>query len=121
MMIELLDVSKSAVDMGAQIGSHLGHVVQFAQLLTPPDVGPLPKTTNADGAFIQRALSVVFVVIGAISVMMIVIGGIKFAGSQGDPQGVAKARGTIIYAIIGLIVAILATVIVDLVVSRVAG
>lgn len=88
--------------------------------ISPPDVAPLPRTTQADQALVQRVLTIVFTVLGAISVMMIVIGGIKYAGSQGDPQGTAKAKGTIIYAIIGLIVAILATAIVDLVLTRVA-
>lgn len=86
---------------------------------TLPDTKSLPRTT-ADPARIQTVLTVVFTVLGAVAVMMIVIGGIKYAGSQGDPQGVAKAKGTIIYAIVGLIVAILAATIVDLVMGRVA-
>lgn len=116
-MLELIDTSKHMVEAGLNLGLH---AIQFAQL-TPPDVSPLPRTTNADSAFIQRALNVVFVIIGAVAVLMVVIGGIKFAGSQGDPQGVAKAKNTIIYAIVGLIVAILATVIVDLVFGRITA
>ncbi len=117
-MVEFTDLSRHLPDLGSQ----LMQVSSLLAQLTPPDISPLERqSTNADGAFIQRALSVVFVVIGAISVMMIVIGGIKFAGSQGDPQGVSKAKNTVIYAIVGLVVAILATVIVDLVIGRVVG
>jgi hypothetical protein len=52
--------------------------------------------------------------------MMVVIGGINYSGSQGDPQGVSKAKGMILYAIIGLIISILATAIVSFVFGRVA-
>lgn len=87
--------------------------------ISPPDISPLPKT-SADSGRIRTVLTVIFSTLGAISVMMIVIGGIKYSGSQGDPQGVSKAKGTIIYAIVGLIVAILAVSLVDFVLGRVA-
>ena len=102
----------------------LNHLTQFAQgaggtqpLITPPDISPLPKTT-ADAGRITIILNIIFTVLGAISVLMIVIGGIKYAGSQGDPQSVSKATGTITYPLVGLVVAILAVAIVDFVTSR---
>lgn len=91
-------------------------LIIFAQKI---DLSPLPQT-DASSAKIQTVLSLIFATTGAIAVMMVVIGGIKFAGSQGDPQGTAKARNTIIYAVIGLIVSILASVIVRFVLTRVA-
>jgi hypothetical protein len=48
-------------------------------------------------------------ILGAISVLMIVIGGIKFATSAGDSAGVSSAKNTILYAVIGLVVAMLAS------------
>jgi hypothetical protein len=87
--------------------------------VSPPDISPLPQTT-ADSIRIRTVLTIVFTTLGAISVLMIVIGGIKYSGSQGDPQGISKAKGTIIYAIVGLIVAIMAVSIVDFVLGRVA-
>lgn len=90
-----------------------------ATTVTPPDISSLPRTT-ADANRIQIVLNVVFAVVGAISVLMVVIGGIKYASSQGDPQAISKAKGTIIYAIVGLIVTILAVAIVDFVIGRVA-
>jgi len=99
--------------------NHLTQLAQAAQgpLITPPDISPLPRAT-ADANRIQIILTILFTVLGAIAVMMIVIGGIKYAGSQGDPQGVSKAKGTIIYAIVGLVIAILAVGIVDYVLGN---
>lgn len=95
-------------------------LLSLGEVLTPPDITPLPQSTSADQALIGRILTVTFTILGAVAVLVAVIGGIKFAGSQGDPQGTAKARNTIIYAIIGLIVAILARSLVDFVLTRVA-
>ena len=56
--------------------------------------------------------------IGAIAVIMIVWGGIKFATSAGDSNKVTAAKNTILYAVIGLAVAVLAFAIVNFVVSH---
>jgi heme/copper-type cytochrome/quinol oxidase subunit 2 len=88
----------------------------FAQRL---NYEQLPQRAANDD-LVQSILSLVFTVTGAISVMMVVIGGIKYASSQGDPQAVSKAKGTIIYAVVGLIVSIFAVTIVSFVVGRVA-
>ena len=79
----------------------------------------LPKPAT-DQSFIQNLLTIVFSTIGAVAVMMVVIGGIKYASSHGDPQSTAKAKGTVIYAVVGLVISILAVVIVDFVFGRVA-
>ena len=47
-------------------------------------------------------------IIGALSVLMLIIGGFKYVISGGDASAVTKAKNTILYAIIGLIVALLA-------------
>ena len=52
---------------------------------------------------------------------MIIVGGIKYSTSAGDPAKVSSARLTIMYAIGGLVVSILAFAIVYFVVGRVSG
>jgi hypothetical protein len=72
------------------------HIVQLMQSLadlTPPSLSPLP-TTTADQGRITTILSVVFTVTGAIAVIMVVIGGIKYSSSNGDPSATAKAKNT---------------------------
>ena len=53
-----------------------------------------------------------------VAVGFVIFGGIKFIVSQGDPQGIASARDTIINSVIGLIICILATTIVAFVANR---
>ena len=64
---------------------------------------------------IQGILTAVFSIIGIVSVIMIILGGISYATSQGDPGKVKKGKDTILYGIIGLIVALLAFAIVNFV------
>ena len=47
-------------------------------------------------------------IIGAISVIMLIIGGIRYTTSNGDQQAVQNAKNTILYAVVGLVIAILA-------------
>lgn len=66
-------------------------------------------------------INVIVGVVGFIAVVMIVIGGIGFVTSQGDTNRVAKARNTILYGVVGLVVALLAYAIVNFVLSSVFG
>lgn len=56
---------------------------------------------------------------GAISVLMIIIGGVRYALSGGDQGTITSAKNTILYAIIGVIVSIAAYAIVNFVLSNV--
>lgn len=57
-----------------------------------------------------------FVII--LSVIMIVFGGLKYVTSSGDSGKVGEAKKTIVYAIVGLVVAILAYAIVNFVFNQ---
>lgn len=81
------------------------------------DAAPLPHTT-ADQSKISAVLTIVFAIVGILSVMMVTIGGFKYITSQGDSQAVAKAKNTIIYAIIGVLVSILSIAIVTFVIGK---
>jgi len=61
---------------------------------------------------IQQLTDVLIFLIGAIAVIMIIIGGIRYTLSAGDQTALASAKNTILYAIVGLIVAIMAYAIV---------
>ena len=54
---------------------------------------------------------------GAISVIMIIVGGIRYATSQGDQTQMQSAKNTILYSIVGIVVAILAYAAVNFVIS----
>lgn len=67
---------------------------------------------TVDG-LIETVVNVLLFVVGIISVIMIIIGGIMYATSAGDAGAVTKAKNTILYAIVGLVVAFLAYAIVN--------
>ena len=66
-------------------------------------------------------LSTVFVWTSIIAVIVIIIGGIFYMTSQGDPGKVSRAKNTILYAVIGLIVSLLAFAIVNFVLKAVGA
>ncbi len=74
---------------------------------------------SASSSQLQQILQIVFGIIAAVAVLVIVIAGLRFVIAQGNPQDIAKARNTIIYAVVGLLIAISAEVIVSLVLSNV--
>ena len=96
---------------------------------TKPSLDQCDGMSNGQGVFEKRDLldtlniiiNVVVGVVGFVAVAMIVMGGISFATSQGDTSKVAKARNTILYGVVGLVVALLAFAIVNFVLKSVFG
>jgi len=66
-------------------------------------------------------ISFVLGALGIVAVLFIVYGGIQYSMSAGEPAKMEKAKKTILYAVIGLIVAIMAFAIVRFVVAQVGG
>ena len=75
---------------------------------------------TSSGNIIWKIVQFLFVALGGIAVIMIIVGGIQYATSQGDSGALQKAKNTILYAIIGLVVAIAATTIVSFIINNVA-
>jgi hypothetical protein len=73
--------------------------------------------TNELSPIIKSIVNVLLFVIGAAAVIMIIIGGMRYVLSGGDAAGTKGAKDTIIYAIIGLIVAFLAYALVNFVLT----
>jgi len=68
------------------------------------------------GAFRQITNTILYIV-GIIAVIMLIIGGIKYVVSGGDSKKVTDAKNTVLYAIIGLVIAVFAYAIVNFVIS----
>lgn len=60
------------------------------------------------GGFLGNIANLLIFIVGAISVLMIIVGGLRYVLSAGDPQSVKAAKDTVLYAIVGVVVAILA-------------
>ncbi len=69
---------------------------------------------GASGTF-STITNVLLFIIGAIAVIMIIIGGMRYVLSGGDSNQITAAKNTILYAIVGIIVAILAYAVVNFV------
>ena len=57
-------------------------------------------------------------VAGIVAVVFVVVGGFQYITSSGEPDRAKAARGTIINALVGLVIAAMATVIVNVVAGR---
>lgn len=68
---------------------------------------------------VQDIINLLLTAIAIVSVIMLIIGGFKYTTSNGDANQVTAAKNTIMYSIIGLVVAIFAYAIVDFVVKKI--
>ena len=81
----------------------------------------MPSELVGDGGVLTQATDVILYIVGVISVIMLIYGGLRYVISGGDSKKVTDAKNTVLYAIIGLIIAILAYAIVHFVINAVTG
>ena len=70
-----------------------------------------------DNGVFKIITNVLLFLIGAVSVIMLIIGGIRYVVSGGDSAAITSAKNTILYAVIGIVVAILAYALVNFVIT----
>ena len=101
---------------------------------TTPGTGQLPEvcedinaasggSANANPLYgpkgvLTRAIDVMSIVTAIIATIVLVIAGTRMTLSQGDTNKIASVRSTIIYAVVGLIVAAVAQLVVRLIISK---
>ena len=66
-------------------------------------------------------INIVIGSLGVIAVIVIIIGGVLYMTSSGDSGKVKKAKDTILYGVIGLIICVLAAAIVNFVIANIGG
>ena len=76
-----------------------------------------PANLFGDTGVFSQISSVLLFIVGAVAVIMIVIGGLRYVISGGDSSQVQGAKNTILYALVGIIVAILAYAAVNFVIN----
>lgn len=109
------------------VGVGLGSTVVGAQASEQINigVGAVGGDTDAAGVKVDEIVKAVvnwlLFAVGVISVIMLVVGGIKYSTSAGDSNKVTSAKNTIMYALIGLAVAVLAFAIVNFVIDALNG
>lgn len=95
-------LAASAYAQGGGFPSSFTPTVQPTNLPSSPDLGVL----------LTRVINYFLGLVGLLAVLMLVIGGIRYITSGGNEQTIEKAKNTILYAIIGIIIVLLSYAIV---------
>ena len=84
---------------------------------------PGKYTQEADGddliTTVKNIISVVIGILGLVCVVVMIIGGVNYMTSAGDAGKVKKAKDTILYGLIGLVVCVLSFALVNFVITNV--
>lgn len=89
----------------------MNRVLQVIAAAISPEKLPNVSFENS----LPSVLKIVFASAALLSVIFVAVGGMKYTLSNGDPSGMAKAKDTILYALIGLVIAVSAFTIVSFV------
>ena len=76
------------------------------------------KSIDGKDGLIKTVVNVLLWAVGILSVIMIIFSGLRYITSAGDASKTKSAQSTLIYSVVGLIVAILAYAIVNMVINR---
>lgn len=79
------------------------------------------RSLTGDGGIFQTVVNILLFIVGAVSVIMLIVGGIRYVVSGGDQSAVTGAKNTILYAIVGIVVAFLAYAAVNFVITQLAN
>ena len=80
-----------------------------------------PAELFGDGGVFRQITNTILYFVGIIAVIMLIWGGIRYVVSGGDAKKVTDAKNTILYAIIGLVIAFLAYAIIQFVIDALPG
>jgi type IV secretory pathway VirB2 component (pilin) len=67
----------------------------------------------------QSIVNILLAIAGIIAIIVIITSGIKFASSRGDSSATTKARQTLTFAVVGLVITLLAFAIVNFVIGQI--
>lgn len=105
--------------------SHSDNVAAFTQSMadgaqSAKGIDQASDLFGPSGTF-NTITNVLLFAVGAISVIMLIIGGIRYVVSGGDSTAVQSAKNTILYAIVGIVICLLAYAAVSFVIGSFTG
>lgn len=113
------DRIKSAKDRLVQAAVSLGFLISFSAIVNVVNTTVFKGVTGTKLSEVQtlgsNVVTLLLGIVGVLAVIFIIIGGIQYTMSAGDPNKVSQAKSTITYAIIGLVMALSIGVIISLV------
>lgn len=91
---------------------------QFAQgvKISPTEINA--PTVAANDQALQQVLGVVYFIAGIVCVIVIIIAGVRYTTSQGESSNVQKAKNTILFAVVGLVVILVAAAVTQFIFDR---
>jgi hypothetical protein len=109
-------VASAAVDQSnINTGLCAGSNIDFTN--TKTDCGTSGGTDASSLA--QKVINVLSLIVGAVAVIMLIVGGFRYVTSGGKQESVTAAKNTILYALIGLVIVAVAQIVVHFVLSNV--
>lgn len=79
------------------------------------------KGESLSEGFVKPTINIILWVVGVAAVIVIIVAGLKYVTSSGNPSAISSAKTTILYAVIGLVIAITAYAIVNFVLKSFGG
>jgi|SRR3989344_9253028 len=79
------------------------------------------QSLTGPGGLIYRIISLLLLVAGAIAVLFVIVGGYQYITAAGNEENAEKGRKTLVNAIIGVVIIVLAYVIINVIVNTVSG
>ena len=108
---------KAAKGLNLVMSASIGLIISIASVAIVNTLfGIIPSGTESSNGIYELtatdvltgAINIVYWIAGAVAVIMFIISGIRFITSAGNPQGIQKARSTMIYSAVGLVIIIIA-------------
>jgi hypothetical protein len=112
-----LAIAIAAVGIVSFIGNQLGQNASPSPVAHAIQPGNLPNVSTGTQT-LKTIIGIVFGIIGALSLLMITISGLRYVLSAGDPQKASTAKNGIVFALVGLIIALTAESLVAFVIGR---
>ena len=90
-------------------------LIQFAQKV---DAGQAGIPTMTGDELLRNGLNLTYFLAGVVAIITIIIAGIMYTTSSGDAGRVTKAKNLLVYAIVGLIIVLVAFAVTNFVIGR---
>ena len=103
------------IGIGATVLSPTAGAVDIYGACQPGSTDTVCKASGESNVskLIKNVIDILLMISGVIAVIMVIIGGIRYATSNGDSNSVSAAKNTILYSVIGLVIALFSYAIVQ--------
>lgn len=103
--------NKESQESGSQAGPSSDNTLFESNELDIPIV-------PVGSSLVQSILNIVFLIIGALATVFIIVGGFQYIVSAGSSEKIQKAKNTVLYSAVGLLVSVLALTVVNFVINK---